>query len=107
MAGHTRQLDPTRPVTLVCNAQWDQVSSPATQRGHVSRVTCQDHASQHFDIVAINRYYAWYSDPGHTEVIAQKLYSDLANWRRARGGRGTQRLAHCLQCHLLQASWSC
>ena len=40
VAGHTRQLDPTRPVTLVCNAQWDQVSSPATQRGHVSRVTC-------------------------------------------------------------------
>ena len=89
VAGRTRELDPTRPVTLVCNAQWDQVSSAGTQWGHVSRVTCQDHASQHFDIVAINRYYAWYSDPGHTEVIAQKLYSDLANWRRARGGRGT------------------
>ena len=42
--------------------------------------------------MAINRYYAWYSDPGHTEVIAQKLYSDLANWRRARGGRGSYRL---------------
>ena len=25
VADHTRQLDNTRPVTLVCNAQWDQV----------------------------------------------------------------------------------
>ena len=25
VADHTRQLDSTRPVTLVCNAQWDQV----------------------------------------------------------------------------------
>ena len=26
VADHTRQLDATRPVTLVCNAQWDQVT---------------------------------------------------------------------------------
>ena len=45
----------------------------------------KDHASQHFDIIAFNRYYAWYSDSGHTEVIKEKLYNDLANWRRARG----------------------
>ena len=68
VADHTRDLDPSRPVTLVCNAQWDQ-----------------DHASQHFDVIAINRYFAWYSDTGHTELIMDKLYTDLANWRHARG----------------------
>ena len=71
VADHTRSLDSTRPVTLVCNAQWDQ-----------------DHASQHFDVVAINRYFAWYSDSGHTEVIRHKLFSDLSNWRNARGESG-------------------
>ena len=34
-------------VTLVTNVGWDQ-----------------DLASQHFDIIAINRYFGWYSDPG-------------------------------------------
>ena len=68
MADHTRDLDTSRPVTLVCNAQWDQ-----------------DHASQHFDVIAINRYFAWYSDTGHTELIKEKLFSDLSHWRNARG----------------------
>ena len=68
VAEHTRQLDSTRPVTLVINAQWDQ-----------------DHASQYFDVIAINRYFAWYSDPGHTEVIQRKMFSELENWRKARG----------------------
>jgi len=68
VADHTRDLDTSRPVTLVCNAQWDQ-----------------DHASQHFDVIAINRYFAWYSDTGHTELIKEKLFSDLSHWRNARG----------------------
>ena len=68
VAEHTRQLDPSRPVTLVINAQWDQ-----------------DLASQHFDVIAINRYFAWYSDPGHTEVIQRKMFSELESWRKARG----------------------
>ena len=68
VAEHTRQLDPSRPVTLVINAQWDQ-----------------DLASQHFDVIAINRYFAWYSDPGHTELIQRKMFSELESWRKARG----------------------
>ena len=40
-------LSPSRPVTLVTNVPWDQ-----------------DLASQHFDIIAINRYFGWYSDTG-------------------------------------------
>ena len=84
VADHTRQLDTTRPVTLVCNAQWDQVRV-MSESLWIRVFSLKDHASQHFDIIAFNRYYAWYSDSGHTEVIKEKLYNDLANWRRARG----------------------
>ena len=36
--------------------------------------------SQYFDVVCVNRYYAWYSDPGHTELIARQLEYDLDGW---------------------------
>ena len=62
------ELTPTRPVTIVTNGPWDQ-----------------DLVSQHFDIIAINRYFAWYTDPGHTELIQRKMFSELENWRRATG----------------------
>jgi len=68
VAEHTRSLDPTRAVTLVCNANY-----------------AQDHASQHFDVIAINRYFGWYSDPGHTELIHRQMLADLRNWHKARG----------------------
>jgi beta-glucuronidase len=47
VAAETRALDPSRPITLVTNVGWDR-----------------DLASQHFDIIAINRYFGWYSDTG-------------------------------------------
>lgn len=68
VAAHTRALDPTRAVTLVCNANF-----------------AQDHASQHFDVIAINRYFGWYSDPGHIELIHRQMLADLRNWHKARG----------------------
>lgn len=68
VAEHARGLDSTRPITLVANAQYDQ-----------------DMASQHFDIIAINRYFSWYSDPGHLETVQVKLLTDLHNWRSTYG----------------------
>jgi len=68
VAEHTRSLDPTRAVTLVINANYDQ-----------------DHASQHFDVIAINRYFGWYSNPGHIELIHRQMLADLKNWHKARG----------------------
>ncbi|XP_050408987.1 beta-glucuronidase [Patella vulgata] len=63
--GHTRSLDPTRPVTFVCNNDYED-----------------DFAIPYVDIILINRYYAWYSDNGHTEVIQLQLDWDLTNWRK-------------------------
>jgi len=68
VAAATRSLDSTRPVTLVTNVGWDQ-----------------DLASQHFDIIAINRYFGWYSDPGHIELIERQMTAELRAWRKARG----------------------
>lgn len=32
------------------------------------------------DIICINRYYSWYSDAGHTEVIKASMVQDVHNW---------------------------
>ena len=32
------------------------------------------------DVLCINRYYGWYSDMGHLEVIPYQLRYDLQNW---------------------------
>ena len=36
-------------------------------------------------IFLILRYFGWYSDPGHLEVIAQQMLYDLQHWRSSRG----------------------
>ncbi|XP_052798227.1 beta-glucuronidase-like isoform X2 [Mya arenaria] len=60
---HVRSLDSTRPVTFVCNQEF-----------------YNDVAVQFVDIILINRYYAWYSDVGHTELIGRQLEYDLREW---------------------------
>lgn len=52
----TRELDPTRPVTIV------NVTDPEECR-----------VSHMFDFLGFNRYFGWYSDPGHLEVIETQL----------------------------------
>lgn len=62
----TRELDVAgRPVTLVTDKQYDA-----------------DLAAQYVDILSVNRYFSWYSDPGHTEVIAESMRLDVENWVR-------------------------
>ena len=38
--------------------------------------------AKHLDIICINRYYSWYSDPGHTELIEKSTVLDALNWIR-------------------------
>ena len=63
IAKEVRNLDPTRPITLVNS------SMP-----HTCRV------AQLFDVVCVNRYYSWYTDSGHLELIEFQLEKDLRDW---------------------------
>lgn len=56
--------DKTRPVTFVIGP-----SDFSTEK-----------AAQHADIICVNRYYGWYSDIGHIEVVDLQLTYDLTNW---------------------------
>ena len=48
----TRELDSTRPITFACDHDFSS-----------------DLVTQYMDVVMINRYYGWYSDSGHPEVV--------------------------------------
>ena len=65
VAAHTRKLDPTRPVSLVTG----DVVKPEE---------CYPFA--HIDVMLINRYHSWYSDPGHTELIEMQIVNELTPW---------------------------
>lgn len=60
---HVRTLDPTRPITFVSAKDYNN-----------------DLAVQYVDVICVNRYYAWYSDCGHTEVIQKQLEYDMRGW---------------------------
>ncbi|XP_020862670.1 beta-glucuronidase [Phascolarctos cinereus] len=61
--GHTKALDPTRPVTFVSN------SKPEV-----------DHGAPYVDVICINSYYSWYHDFGHLEVIQLQVNTQFENW---------------------------
>ncbi|XP_063221078.1 beta-glucuronidase-like [Bacillus rossius redtenbacheri] len=60
---YTRKLDSSRPITFV-NSQSVE----------------NDKAVQFMDVVCLNRYRAWYSDPGHLELIGRQVESELTAW---------------------------
>ena len=62
---HTKSLDPTRPVTFVASAQPNG-----------------DYATKYVDIFCINKYYAWYSDCGQTELIQRQLEYEMNIWHQ-------------------------
>ncbi|XP_070573101.1 beta-glucuronidase-like isoform X3 [Ptychodera flava] len=68
---HTKQLDPTRPVTFVFNGGMD-----------IERIF--DEATEFCDVICLNSYYGWYSDTGHTEVIQLQLEYNLRQWFKKR-----------------------
>lgn len=58
---HARALDPTRPLT----------------HANVGYVGTQDPAFEHADIVTINRYHGWYSEPGQIDRAVAALEADF------------------------------
>ena len=67
VAKNTRELDSTRPITFACDHDFSS-----------------DLVTQFMDVVMINRYYGWYSDSGHPEVVPYQLSYDLDNWYQVR-----------------------
>ncbi|KAK6179765.1 hypothetical protein SNE40_012050 [Patella caerulea] len=63
--GHTKQLDPTRPVSFTSDRDY-----------------YNDKCVQFVDVIMINRYYGWYSDTGHTEVIQRQINTNFMEWRK-------------------------
>lgn len=61
----TKILDPTRPVTAAINADCNS-----------------DKIGQFMDVIMVNRYFGWYSDIGHTEVIVKQLLYDFTNFHK-------------------------
>ncbi|ESO87621.1 hypothetical protein LOTGIDRAFT_166508 [Lottia gigantea] len=62
---YTRKLDPTRPVSFTCSHDYNS-----------------DKVVPFVDVIMINRYYGWYSDTGHPEVIQLHVNSDFKEWRK-------------------------
>lgn len=58
-----RSLDDTRPVTMV-HTMWPSV----------------DLVSQWLDVICLNRYFGWYSDHGHLEVIGLQVKNEMNEW---------------------------
>ena len=58
-----RSLDSKRPITMV---------HTTTAKG--------DKVSQWLDMILVNRYYAWYNDHSHLEVIGLKLEKEMRAW---------------------------
>jgi len=58
-----KTLDGSRPITAAIATQFDI-----------------DQLGQHLDIIGFNRYNAWYTLPGHTEIIKNRLEDEAAKW---------------------------
>uniref|UniRef100_A0A8D3BR16 Beta-glucuronidase n=1 Tax=Scophthalmus maximus TaxID=52904 RepID=A0A8D3BR16_SCOMX len=60
---HTKDLDPTRPVTYITDSNY-----------------ARDKGAPYVDVICVNSYFSWYHDPGHMEVISIQLNSQFENW---------------------------
>jgi len=56
---HTKGLDSSRLVTLV------------------SMLGLKEEALEYFDLICLNRYYGWYTEPGQLDLASQKLEKEL------------------------------
>ena len=67
-----KELDGERPITAV---HYDYPDQDYTT----------DQVAPHMDIVGVNKYSAWYTDPGHTELVRRQVAASLRRWRAAHG----------------------
>ncbi|KAJ9578315.1 hypothetical protein L9F63_005460 [Diploptera punctata] len=65
LASLMKALDPSRPVTFVTSSSVNE-----------------DKAVEYMDVVCVNRYPAWYSDCGHTELIKRQVIHELTQWHQ-------------------------
>jgi beta-glucuronidase len=68
IAALARALDPTRPLTKV-----ECMPCEDTQIGDL------------VDVIAVNRYYGWYTEAGELEEIGPKLEAELTRWFKRHG----------------------
>ncbi|XP_071538657.1 beta-glucuronidase-like isoform X2 [Panulirus ornatus] len=59
----TKSEDSSRPVTCVLN-----------------RPKEKDQAGRSLDVILVNRYYSWYGDTGHLEVIKLQTVTEFSEW---------------------------
>ncbi|XP_037782675.1 beta-glucuronidase-like isoform X5 [Penaeus monodon] len=59
----TKAVDATRPVTCVLNYPKNE-----------------EHAGSSLDVILVNRYYSWYSDTGHLELIYNQTVNEFIEW---------------------------
>jgi len=64
LANYTRSIAEGRPLTAASN-----VDTPAA---------CM--MTQFLDITGINRYNAWYHNPGRTDMIVKPMYDEAKKW---------------------------
>lgn len=60
-----RELDPQRPITLA--------HAPVKEECKVAHL---------FDVLCLNRYYSWYSDSGHLELVEMQALKSLDYWAK-------------------------
>jgi beta-glucuronidase len=68
IAAAARAADPSRPITKV-----ECLGHDETQ------------VAEFVDVVSVNRYYGWYSDPGDLDVIEPQLTAELTRWHERHG----------------------
>lgn len=63
VARHTKQLDPSRPITasIAVNLK-------------------QDMAAKHLDIISFNRYNGWYQNTGRLDMIISYVVNEAIGW---------------------------
>ncbi|CAN9501606.1 unnamed protein product [Ophioblennius macclurei] len=60
---HTKELDPTRPVTFITDSYY-----------------ARDKGAPYVDVICVNSYFSWYHDPGHLEVIQLQVNTHFESW---------------------------
>ncbi|XP_046391225.1 beta-glucuronidase-like isoform X2 [Ischnura elegans] len=62
---YVKTLDNTRPLTAAINQGYKV-----------------DNLAQYLDIIGVNRYYSWYSDTGHLELVQHQVESEITRWNQ-------------------------
>ncbi|KAG6452779.1 hypothetical protein O3G_MSEX007782 [Manduca sexta] len=65
IADHVKSLDTSRPITFSTNQQY-----------------YSDKAVKHVDVISVNRYLAWYEEPGQLMDVVANLTHDIAKWHK-------------------------